>query len=46
MLFVNSDTGRVQVVQRTESGRLMVVEPYPEDGRDQGALASMLQTTV
>lgn len=46
MLFVNPDTGRVQVVHRTESGRLVVVEPYAEDGREEAGFAYMSQTTV
>lgn len=33
MLFVNAETGRVQMVQRLISGRLAVIEPYPEGSR-------------
>lgn len=33
LLFINAETGKVQVVQRLVSGRLAVVDPYPEDSR-------------
>jgi hypothetical protein len=33
MLFINAETGRVQVVQRLTSGQLAVIEPYPEGTR-------------
>lgn len=33
MLFINAETGRVQVVQRLTGGRLAVIEPYPEGGQ-------------
>jgi putative sigma-54 modulation protein len=33
MLFINAETGRVQVVQRLINGRLSVIEPYPEGSR-------------
>lgn len=33
LLFINAETGRVQIVQRLISGRLAVIEPYPEGGR-------------
>lgn len=33
LLFVNAETGRVQLIHRLVSGRLAVIEPYPEGGR-------------
>ena len=33
LLFVNAETGTLQMVQRLVSGRLAVIEPYPEGGR-------------
>ena len=33
MLFVNAETGAMQVVQRLTGGRLAVIEPYPAGGR-------------
>jgi putative sigma-54 modulation protein len=41
MLFINAETGRVQVVQRLTSGRLAIIEPYPE-GRRARALPSLM----
>lgn len=33
MLFINSESGRVQVVQRGTGGKIVVIEPYPEGER-------------
>jgi putative sigma-54 modulation protein len=33
MLFVNAETGVIQIVQRLTGGRLAVIEPYPAGGR-------------
>ena len=32
MMFINADTGTLQVLQRVNGGRLSVFEPYPEGG--------------
>jgi len=32
MVFVNAENGRFQLVQRTPTGRVTVVEPYAEEG--------------
>ena len=41
MLFINAESGRVQLVQRVTSELLAVIEPYPEGGRVR-ALPSLL----
>lgn len=42
MLFINAETGRVQVIQRLISGRLAVIEPYPEGSRVRALPSLML----
>lgn len=35
LLFINSETGAVQVAQRVTGGRTTVIEPYPAGSREQ-----------